>query len=127
MLTLEMLSFLEVITNAQQTLEAAHLKENAFTRERGMPFPNALGFLLDMRKTTLQTRLNAYYKNVKGGDPISQQAFSKLRMNFDHSPFETMVRELVKKEYLPIPLKPPILKAVSAQLRPANGQRGLAS
>jgi len=99
MLPLEMLAFLELIANAQQTLEAARLKENAFTRERGMPFANALEFLLDMRKTTLQTRLNAYYKNVKGGDPISQQAFSKLRMNFDHSPFETMVRGLVKKEY----------------------------
>ena len=36
---------------------------------------------------------------MKGGEPISQQAFSKLRMGFDHSPFETMVCELVKKEY----------------------------
>ncbi len=52
-----------------------------------------------MRKTTLQTRLNLYFSTTKGGEPISQQAFSKLRMNFDHSPFETMVREAVKKEY----------------------------
>jgi len=54
--------------------------------------------MLDMRKTTLQTRLNLFFEH-KGGDPISQQAFSKLRMNFDHSPFVTMLRGMVKKEY----------------------------
>jgi hypothetical protein len=64
-----------------------------------MPFPDALSFMLDMRKTTLQTRLNQFYLYVKEGDPISQQAFSKLRMNFDHSPFEIMVRGLVNIEY----------------------------
>jgi hypothetical protein len=55
--------------------------------------------MLDMRKTTMQTRLNLYFNDAKGGEPISQQAFSKLRMNFDHSPFEKMVREAVKMEY----------------------------
>ena len=99
MLSLEMLSFLLLTAQDQQTLDVARLKENSFTRNRGMPFPDALTFLLDMRKSSLQTRLNLYFEDVKGGDPISQQAFSKLRMNFDHSPFETMTRELVKKEY----------------------------
>jgi hypothetical protein len=99
MLNLEMLDLLTDITHAPATLKVARLKENSFIRQRGMPFSDALSFLLDMRKTTLQTRLNIYYRNVKGGAPISQQAYSKLRMNFDHSPFETMVREQVKKEY----------------------------
>ena len=99
MLNLELLHFLRIITNAEETLDAARLKKSSFTRDREMPFPHALSFLLDMRKTSLQTRLNLYFENVKGGDPISQQAFSKLRMNFDHSPFETMVRGLVQKEY----------------------------
>jgi len=99
MLNQEVLDYLDFIANAQQTLDFARTKENSFTRDRGMPFPDALSFMLDMRKTTLQTRLNQFYLNVKGGDPISQQAFSKLRMNFDHSPFETMARGLVSKEY----------------------------
>jgi hypothetical protein len=54
--------------------------------------------MLDMRTTTLQTRLNAFFQH-HGGKPISQQAFSKLRAKFNHSPFETMLRTLVKKEY----------------------------
>jgi len=93
------LEMLKAIILSQDTLATARFAENSFIRKRGMQFPDALSFLLDMRKSTLQTRLNLYFRNVKGGTPISQQAFSKLRMNFDHSPFETMVRELVKKEY----------------------------
>jgi len=99
MISLEVLDFLTFISNMQQTLDAARQRANSFTRDRGMTFPDALSFILDMRTTTIQTRLNMFFHNVKGGDPISQQAFSKLRMNFDHSPFETMARGLVKKEY----------------------------
>jgi len=100
MISLELLKYLTFISNSQQTLDEARTKDNSFTRNRGMPFPDALTFMLDMlRTTTIQTRLNMFFCNVKGGDPISQQAFSKLRMNFDHSPFETMVRGLVQKEY----------------------------
>jgi hypothetical protein len=94
-----MIEKLTFITHEQETLDAARLKETSFTRKRGMPFPDAISFMLDMRKTTLQTRLNLYFEKVKEGNPISQQAFSELRMNFDHSPFEKMVRELVKDEY----------------------------
>ena len=99
MLHKELRNVLDFITRDPQTLNLARFNQKFFTRTREMPFPDALSFILDMRKTTLQTRLNMYFKNVKGGDPISQQAFSKLRMKFDHSPFEKMVRELVKKEY----------------------------
>jgi hypothetical protein len=99
MINLEYLALVVLIANEQATLDVARLRENSFTRNRKMPFASALSFLLDMRKTTLQTRLNLYFQHTEGGEPISQQAFSKLRMNFDHSPFETMVREAVKKEY----------------------------
>jgi len=95
----ELLDLLYLITNNPNTLEVARLIENSFVRNRKMSFPDAISFLFDMRKTTLQTRLNLFFSEVKGGEPISQQAFSKLRMNFNHSPFETMVREQVKREY----------------------------
>jgi len=95
----ELLFILSLIANAKETLDSSRLTPNSFTRNRGMQFPDALSFLLDMRKTSLQTRLNLFFKDIKGGIPISQQAFSKLRMNFNHSPFEIMVRGLVQKEY----------------------------
>ena len=99
MKTLKHLALLKFVTTAQETLNKARLKLTAFTRNRKMPFVLAISFLLDMRKTTLQTRLNLFPELKEGEKPISQQAFSKLRMNFDHSPFETMARESVKEEY----------------------------
>jgi hypothetical protein len=99
MRSLDYLKLLTVIAKSKETLNNAKLRANAFIRNRKMSFVSALSFLLDMRKTTLQTRLNLYFKTTEGGEPISQQAFSKLRMNFDHSPFEKMVRESVKTEY----------------------------
>jgi len=99
MINLDYLKLLTFIANSKETLDIAKLRENAFMRKRKMSFADALSFMLDMRKTTLQTRLNLYFKTRESGEPISQQAFSKLRMNFDHSPFEKMVREAVKMEY----------------------------
>ncbi len=87
------------ILNAPATLTRARLKAEAFTRTRSMPFTEALKFMLDMSKNALQVRLNRFFKHKNGGDPISQQAFSKLRANFDHSPFETMFRAAVAEEY----------------------------
>ena len=92
---------LREIANDVTLLHISRINDKAFTRKRegGMGFPEALSFMLDMRKTTIQTRLNQFYKHVKGGDPISQPAFTKLRAQFDHTPFEVMVRELVEEEY----------------------------
>jgi hypothetical protein len=93
------MDFLRKAMNAPETLKEARNKETAFTRKRLMPFASALGYMLDKRKTTLQTRLNIHFKQNGGGNPISQQAFSKLRMKFNHSPFEKMVRGAVQREY----------------------------
>jgi len=89
---------LKCIIDAREALEEARFSERFFTRDRKMPFTEILKFFFDMRKTSLQTRLNNYFK----GDiqnVISEQAFSKARNNFDHSPFEKMVRRLVEVEY----------------------------
>ena len=93
------LELLRLIINDPETLTQARLREGSFTRNRLMPFSSALHFILDMRKTTLQTRLNIYFEHSGGIEPMSQQEFSKLRMNFDHSPFETMHKTAVKVEY----------------------------
>jgi len=90
-----------MVANDPDLLDISRFEETAFTRRRegGMGFPDALSFMLDMRKTTIQSRLNVFYRHVKGGDPISQPAFTKLRAQFDHTPFEVMLRDLVEAEY----------------------------
>ena len=99
MKSLNLLKMLKRITNSEETLKISRLKKTAFRRERKMPFASALTFMLDMRKTTLQTRLNVYFDHGKKGEPMSQQAFSKLRANFDHTPFMVMHDAVVGEEY----------------------------
>ena len=94
MQSIGLLGRLGTVINGEETLTEARFREESFTRKRGMPFPHALHFMLDMRTTTIQTRLNAFFKHNGGGTAISQQAFSKLRANFDHSPFEKMIRDI---------------------------------
>jgi len=66
MLNLDLLELLKTITYCKKTLNIARFMENSFTRSREMSFPDALAFMLDMRKTTLQTRLNLYFEHGKG-------------------------------------------------------------
>ena len=89
------------LANDPNLMEISLFEKTAFTRKRKgrMGFAEALSFMLDMRKSTIQTRLNLFYRYVKGGDPISQPAFTKLRAQFDHTPFEAMVRDIVEEEY----------------------------
>jgi len=64
-----------------------------------MGFEDAVRFMLDMSHDALSHRLDKFYSQAKGGSPISQPAFTKLRANFDHTPFEIILRELVGEEY----------------------------
>jgi len=75
------------------------LTDKAFTRARKMGFEDAVRFLLDMSHNALPQRLNQFFSKTKGGEPISQPAFTKLRANFDHTPFEIILRDLVGEEY----------------------------
>ena len=99
MKSIKLLEALKNIINADQTLERSRRQKSAFIRKRKMPFADALTFMLDMRKTTIQTRLNMYFDHKKKGEPMSQQAFTKLRANFDHTPFVAMLGEIVIEEY----------------------------
>jgi hypothetical protein len=98
MKSLKVIGRLREVAEDPSVLTFSRVKDGAFTRKRegGMSFPQALSFLLDMGKTTLQTRLNRFWE---GGEPIKQPSFTKLRAGFDHTPFEIMVRDIVEEEY----------------------------
>ena len=88
------------IAKSDETKETARTNPKYFTRDRSMPFSDLLYFLLNPAKECLQTRLNNFFKAIgKREMRISQQALSKARSHFDHSPFEKMTREHVEIEY----------------------------
>jgi hypothetical protein len=65
-----------------------------------MTFPDIVLFTLNGFNTSTKTALNRFFKNVLNRENImSQQALSKARSHFNHSPFELMFRDLVRQRY----------------------------
>lgn len=90
----------EKITQTPSTLEQARKKDTYFTRNRKMNFEKAVYFLLNMLNESTQVALNRFFKNIGDEEThMSQQAFSKARSHFDHSPFEKMFRRIVEMQY----------------------------
>ena len=91
------------IVRAASTLEESRFKPQYFTRKRILPFEDLLRYLLSMHKTSSQSALNKFLE--RRGMTMSQQALSKARSKFDHSPFLKLfngVRDaFYSTEYLP--------------------------
>lgn len=73
------------IVRAASTLTESRFKSTYFTRNRKMPFEKLLKYLLSMHKTSTQSALNNFFESK--GITMSQQALSKARSKFDHTPF----------------------------------------
>ena len=78
-------AFSASIVRAASTLEESRFKPQYFTRKRILPFEDLLRYLLSMHKTSSQSALNKVLE--RRGMTMSQQALSKARSKFDHSPF----------------------------------------
>ena len=68
------------------TVTESRFKPGYFTRNRKMPFAELLKFLLSMYKTSSQAALNQYFRGKE--EHMTQQALSKARNHFDHTPFQ---------------------------------------
>ena len=73
------------IMRADSTLNESRLKPQYFTRNRKLPFQKLLKYLLSMHKSSSQSALNNFLE--REGITMSQQALSKARSKFDHTPF----------------------------------------
>ena len=73
------------IMRAASTLNESRLKPEYFTRKRKLPFQKLLKYLLSMHKSSTQSALNNFLE--REDITMSQQALSKARSKFDHTPF----------------------------------------
>ena len=90
---------IRTIFDERSTLIKSRFSPTYFTRRRKMPFKKLLHFLLSGCKSAAQANLDEYFQ--KEGDEIhmSQQALSKARNHFDHTPFEKAFFSLRDQDY----------------------------
>lgn len=82
-----------------QTLDEARFSPTYFTRKRKMPFDRLLNFLIRGNKGSSQAELNEFFQDMGDDIHMTQQALSKARNHFDHTPFEKAFYETVNAEY----------------------------
>ena len=91
------------IIRAVSTLNESRFKPQYFTRKRILSFEDLLRYLLSMHKTSNQSALNKFLE--RRDITMSQQALSKARSKFDHSPFLKLFNGVrnafYSAEYLP--------------------------
>jgi hypothetical protein len=91
---------LQIILSSDSTLGTAKSEDSFFTRTRKMTFQDIILCILSDFNRSTQTTLNRFFKNnLDREKTMSQQAFSKARSHFDHSPFESLFRDLVQLRY----------------------------
>lgn len=91
---------IKAIAESEYTKEKARFKKEYFTRNRKMKFSELVYYLLNPKGESTQVGLNRFFRLLgKTGVHMSEQAFSKARNHFDHSPFENMMRQAVSEEY----------------------------
>ena len=99
MTLLECTEQIRAIFSNPRTLEEARTETRHFTRSRKMPFARLLECLLRGSKGATQSVLNEFFQGLEEGIHMTQQALSKARNHFDHSPFLKAFYEVVNAEY----------------------------
>ena len=99
MTLLECVERIRAIFSNPRTLEEARTEGRYFTRGRKMPFARLLEYLLHGSKGAAQSVLNEFFQGLEEGIHMTQQALSKARSHFDHSPFLKAFYEVVNAEY----------------------------
>ena len=99
MTLLECTEQIRAIFSNPRTLEEARTETRHFTRNRKMTFARLLEYLLHGSKGATQSVLNEFFQRLEEGVHMTQQALSKARSHFDHSPFLKAFYEVVNTEY----------------------------
>ena len=81
------------------TLERSRISPRYFTRKRKMSFQDILCCLISGCKMSTQVVLNEFFEKIGKTIHMTQQAYSKARSHFDHTPFSKAFYALVDEEY----------------------------
>ena len=99
MILLDYANIIAEVFAMEKTLEKARFAPQYFTRKRKMPFHKLLQYLLHGNKCASQAALNEFFLHMGELIHMTQQALSKARSHFDHSPFQEAFNATVNAEY----------------------------
>jgi hypothetical protein len=96
----ELMAIIAIIINSVGFLNRSRIKPQDFTRNRKMPFAKLVFFMLNMVKSSIQTRLNDFFENVsKENTDMAQQSFSEARLKIRYSAFQELFSSGVEAIY----------------------------
>lgn len=72
---------------SRQFLENHRKSKNSFIRNRKMPFPNLILFMLNLVKKSLQRELTEFFSSFSREKNITKSAFCQSRMNLNYTAF----------------------------------------
>src|SRR3989344_3316441 len=72
---------------SKQFLESHRKSKNSFIRNRKMPFPNLILFMLNLVKKSLQKELSEFFLKFSKEKNITNSAFCQSRMNLNYTAF----------------------------------------
>lgn len=94
-----LIAFLKEIIFSQDFLERHRLSPNAFTRNRKLPFPVLIFFLINLIKGSNQDELDGFFQALHDDTiaqrMVSKSALTKARKNLDHKAFIELNQEAI--------------------------------
>ena len=98
-----LIDFLNKIIFSEDFLSRHRRSSKDFVRERLLPFPNMIFFLMNMIKGSLQDELDYFFKAVHAEEvstrTVTKSAFTKARKKLHHDAFVELGRNLVSFFY----------------------------
>ena len=84
----EFIAKMKVKIQSKEFLNSSRVRPQDFTRNRKMPFFKLVMFMLNIAKSSIQTRLDNFFENVANEDMgMSQQSYSEARQKIRYDAF----------------------------------------
>ena len=87
------------IIYSQKFLESHRKSSKYFIRERKLPFPRLILFMLNLVKQSLQKELSEFFINFSSDKNITNSAFCQSRMKLNHTAFIELNDTIIKEFY----------------------------
>jgi len=102
-----LMNFLKRIIHSESFLHRYRRSPKDFTRERILPFPTMILFLLNLIKGSIQDELDYFFKTVQRMDiperTVTKSAFTKARRKLRHKAFIALNKKMVSFFYAQFP------------------------